>query len=142
MKTIFDKYKQAGSKIKYSTGLGLAFCKIAVEKHGGKIVIKSNKNKGTVVCFTLPIAEIEETKQTEITPKLEIVLTKTERESLLEIQPELENIDISEITTFRKIFKTIEEQNLGNKSWREALKKSVYAGNEVGFQNLISKINK
>ncbi|TAF07849.1 MAG: hybrid sensor histidine kinase/response regulator [Nostocales cyanobacterium] len=51
---IFEKYeigtfKQAASQI----GLGLAFCKMTVEAHGGKIKVESNEPQGAV--FTIEI---------------------------------------------------------------------------------------
>ncbi|MEW6201528.1 MAG: response regulator [bacterium] len=38
-----------------STGLGLTFCKLAVEMHGGKIWVEDRPDGGTVFKFTLPI---------------------------------------------------------------------------------------
>ncbi len=37
-------------------GLGLTFCKLAVEAHGGQIWVEDGLNGGAVFCFTLPIA--------------------------------------------------------------------------------------
>jgi signal transduction histidine kinase len=39
---------------KHSTGLGLTFCKLAVEAHGGNLIIDSKIGKGTTVRFWLP----------------------------------------------------------------------------------------
>lgn len=54
---IFEKFGQtdAGSKQKHSTGLGLAFCRMAVEAHSGKIGVRSELGKGSTFQFTLPI---------------------------------------------------------------------------------------
>ncbi len=142
LSNIFEKYQQTGTKIKYSTGLGLTFCKIAVEKHGGKIGIESDKEKGTTVWFTLPGISSESKIPKEIIENIKIELLPKEKKILLEFLPQLEKIDISEITTFRKIFKIIEAENLGNKEWREALKNSVYACNDEYYSNLINLIKK
>ena len=37
-------------------GLGLAFCRIAVEAHGGRIEVEDAPEGGAQFCFTLPVA--------------------------------------------------------------------------------------
>ena len=39
------------------SGLGLSICKTAIETFGGSIVVKSEKDKGTKVTFTVPVFE-------------------------------------------------------------------------------------
>lgn len=58
-KTIFERYQseaQVDSLI-LSTGLGLNFCKLAVESHGGEIDVESVNMQGSKFTVTLPIAE-------------------------------------------------------------------------------------
>ncbi len=57
LETIFDRFVQvearkAGAAV--GTGLGLTFCKLAVEAHSGRIWIESEVGKGTTVHFVLP----------------------------------------------------------------------------------------
>jgi len=55
---IFDKYPKItkdGITRRYSTGLGLAFCKMAVEANQGQIGVESDSGKGTTIWLTLPV---------------------------------------------------------------------------------------
>ncbi|MEI6350307.1 MAG: hybrid sensor histidine kinase/response regulator [Verrucomicrobiota bacterium] len=55
---IFEKFGQVKAKEskKFGTGLGLAFCRLAVEAHGGKIGVESEVGQGSTFWFTLPLA--------------------------------------------------------------------------------------
>jgi two-component system sensor histidine kinase/response regulator len=56
--SVFDKYAQldrdAARRARSSRGLGLAFCRLAVEAHGGRIWIEDNEPRGAVFCISLP----------------------------------------------------------------------------------------
>ena len=50
---IFEKFGQLDSR-RVGTGLGLVFCKLAVEAHGGRIHVASTPGSGSTFSFTVP----------------------------------------------------------------------------------------
>ena len=64
---IFQKFVQAQGSARHSSGLGLAFCKLAVEAHGGSLGVTSGAGRGSAFWFELPDNEApQESKRLRI----------------------------------------------------------------------------
>ncbi len=54
---IFEKFEQVRMRkegSQFNKGLGLTFCRLAIEAHGGRIDVKSREGRGSEFIFTLP----------------------------------------------------------------------------------------
>ncbi len=69
IKNIFslDSYTTRGTQQETGTGLGLILCKEFVEKQGGNIYVKSQKNQGSTFSFTLPLQKSNQTQAQSLT---------------------------------------------------------------------------
>jgi len=55
---IFDKFTRLNPEMSQKgIGLGLAYCRLAIEGHGGRIWVESEAGQGSQFCFTLPLAQ-------------------------------------------------------------------------------------
>jgi len=68
---IFDRFSQVpGQKGRQrGSGLGLTFCRLVVEAHGGKIWVEANPIGGSLFTFTLPIRGPVQNEGTPIAEK-------------------------------------------------------------------------
>jgi signal transduction histidine kinase len=61
---IFDKFmrlEEEGAKVRSSSGLGLNFCQVVAEAHGGRIWVEENEPKGSTFILELPHFDVHET---------------------------------------------------------------------------------
>ncbi|OJJ23189.1 hypothetical protein BKI52_02205 [marine bacterium AO1-C] len=104
--SIFEKFGRIDKKDQRSTGLGLAFCKLAVEAHEGEIGVltisetQALGQSGAWFYFTLPLisneAQATQNGQTEVTNQQNLVnqeFTEQDRVLIKSYIPQLSEID-------------------------------------------------
>ncbi len=146
---IFDKYtrgnhsKQGNQR---SYGLGLAFCKMAVETHGGKTGAISEQGKGSEIWFTLPLASgpaIETADHTQ--PPLmscQQDLTKFTEEELTclrENYGSIRHLSIHQISDIKDLLnKEDEDTSAAIRKWKKAVITSINQYDLLSFNQLIN----
>jgi ligand-binding sensor domain-containing protein/signal transduction histidine kinase len=138
---IFSKYTQvenlAFQNVR-STGIGLTFCRLAIEKHLGKIWVESVENKHTTFGFTLQLSKVQnqmKIPQTQEANKAH-TLSSTDKQcasSLIEQLLPYEIYETSEIIHILENFKTDSETL---KSWAEKVKYAALNLEEVHYKKL------
>jgi signal transduction histidine kinase len=61
---IFEKFTRLkGENSPSGMGIGLAFCRLAVEGHGGRVWVESEPSQGSKFLFTLPLVKQKESQE-------------------------------------------------------------------------------
>lgn len=140
---LFDKFwqtdeRQSGSTP--STGLGLTFCKLAVESHHGEIYAKSEMGKGTTIAFDLPLpkdATQYYTPKVNSHPKGIDNLTLSEQEVLTSYAQEIQQLKIYQVKALKEVIDRLESEI--ETDWSKELMAAVFEGSESRFQDLIKE---
>jgi signal transduction histidine kinase/ligand-binding sensor domain-containing protein len=145
MDAVFDRFKQVEAKSSggiRSTGLGLTFCKMAIEGHGGEIGVESKKDVGTTFWFTLtktglPEVELKHEKQDNIEIKQEIRLTESEKEFLLTYVERMKEFLVYETSDITKILAEVEHESEAIQLWKTEVEKCLYTMNAKEYKELL-----
>jgi len=142
---IFDKFSQVMAKktgSARSSGLGLAFCKIAVQSHGGEINVESNPEKFTVFSFDIELSDKKSKESNIIDKDIDIIkLNDKDKKYLMNFYKELYELEVYEIGKLRDILIKIDETFSSNLlQWKNKLNKSIYNCNFDLYKELINKI--
>ena len=142
---IFDKYWHAEAKklgTSNSTGLGLTFCKMAIEAHGGQISVESELNHGTTFHFDLPVGEFYKVENQVIPSKPSIdprrlFFGEQELEEITLISEKLKDTPLYEVGTISEILHEFESDSEMINQWKNELLQATYNWDEERFKNLL-----
>jgi signal transduction histidine kinase len=137
---IFDKYWQhekTDSSSYRTTGLGLTFCKMAVEAHGGTISVK---NEPDGVVFTLTLTGNINPSQTTVseneTP--EIVLTVEQKAMLKPFFDRLNDFEVHQVTDILQVLSEIPDDTESISLFKQRIRDAAFAANAGLYIQLIT----
>jgi hypothetical protein len=127
-----------------STGLGLTFCKMAVEAHHGEIGFNSILGQGTTFWFTLQAGVTDKVKlqtieKEKVIEKEILVLTESEKQMLHPFISQLKDFTIYETDDVSEIIKQIKPLASKNiQKWIVEIEKILITLNQIKYLELLN----
>ena len=156
---IFDKFKQVEARqsgVARASGLGLTFCKLVIDAHGGDIGVRSLPGQGAEFWFTVSLDSVRTANDTydlvaqkevfghsyKSPPKpfksLGFQLTRHDKAILAPYLPEFQQLDVYEVSGLRRLISKIDTHDQENlQLWLKEITKAMYACNEDRYYALL-----
>lgn len=144
--SIFDRFQSDAQKdaLIYSTGLGLNFCKIAMEAHNGSIHVESIDMKGSRFSIVLPLTEnaIILNSKSKIDYNFENVGIEFNANAMDVVMPIIDQLKKYEVYQVSDIFNVLEKLLSNNdpiiEKWKAKVKNAVLVCNQDQYSNLVN----
>ena len=142
----FGRIETRQSGTVHSTGLGLTFCKLAVEAHGGTISMESEPGKGSSFAFTLAKARIplngapipSLSSQPDSDSRKPVVLSDSDRKKVKPVLKKLGKLNIFEVGEIRNCLKSIDDRDPALKRWKDDMEAAALACDEARYRELMN----
>ena len=142
---IFDKYYTVSNiqrKDFSSSGLGLAFCRLAVKAHNGSITVTSSPENGTTFTVLLPQFYLKDSTEREMHPREEmLILTDEEKKKMKEVVQKIKSIPVYKATEIIAVVNKLQDnKHKGIIGWKKLVADAVYSGNDALFNKAIGMV--
>lgn len=139
---IFDKFYQRNAKNSGrvpSTGLGLAFCKMAVNAHDGSISVESGNGEGCVFHLVLEVEKSSKIVSRQISESNDVIISESDQQILSQYSRRLKALKVHNVSAIIAILDEIEGLNLQTK-WPDQIRSAVQYSNKEQFHSLLEMI--
>lgn len=136
---IFESFGQAEARSLGgvgSTGLGLTFCKLAVEAHGSPIHINSEPGKGTTFFFDLELMD-ETLKESTSSTATAISISDSDQKKIKDQIDQLRQYNLYQIGEIEAGLKTLNGVSPQVDDWVEEVLNAAYSGNTEKYEELL-----
>jgi signal transduction histidine kinase len=142
LETIFEKYSQAkiANTVSYkSTGIGLTYCRMALEAHGHTISARNTDEGAVVFEFSLSGKTIIEDCCLIVENKTPGEFDEAKKLYLTPFVKELNEYEVFRISEIMQILSRIENQSVEIAKWKENVQSAAFSCNIVLYRNLLER---
>ncbi|HAS40482.1 MAG TPA: hypothetical protein DCS93_08385, partial [Microscillaceae bacterium] len=145
---IFEAFNQAGNARDFantgSTGLGLTFCKIAMEAHGSQIKVSSKLGQGTTFYFSLPRVIIDNPQlksglqQKNLEANGGEALSAEEKLAIQSLVQQVAEVPFYKRKKLEELVRQfeIDPQQINVQKWRDEVLEALKKRNKIRYQEL------
>lgn len=141
---VFESFRQLDPKMSGgvgSTGLGLTFCKLAMEAHGSQLKLDSEIGEGTTFSFALEVISEEVHSHHENKSTRYLTMSTADKSKIRQRIEALKALNLHQIGEIEKELTLLKKQkSQGIDEWVEAVLDAAYVGNEERFKELLDVV--